>query len=95
MLAASTATPEPAQVDELGREPFKHPALDGLAGLTQQRKHAVLDKTRTAQLADKYGLVNVLRWKPKRVRDHKRNNDWDPMMLTIVSTAQQFPTIRS
>ncbi|KAI4241396.1 MAG: hypothetical protein L6R40_004572 [Gallowayella cf. fulva] len=66
MLAASTATPEPAQVDELGREPFKHPALDGLAGLTQQRKHAVLDKTRTAQLADKYGLVNVLRWKPKR-----------------------------
>ncbi|KAL8727562.1 MAG: hypothetical protein Q9166_005968 [cf. Caloplaca sp. 2 TL-2023] len=67
MLAASATTPEPPRVDELGREPFKHPALEGLAGLTQQRKQAVLDKKRTAQLAGKYGLTSVLRWKPKLV----------------------------
>ncbi|KAL8855680.1 MAG: hypothetical protein Q9178_007691 [Gyalolechia marmorata] len=67
MIAASTTTPEPALVDALGREPFKHPALEGLAGLTQQRKEAVLDKKRTAQLADKYGMVGVMRWKPKLV----------------------------
>ncbi|KAL8754081.1 MAG: hypothetical protein Q9199_004579 [Rusavskia elegans] len=65
MLAASTTTPEPIRPDELGREAFKHPALEGLAGLTQTRKQAVLDKKRTAQLADKYGLVSVMRWKPK------------------------------
>ena len=67
MLAASTTTPEPVAVDALGREPFKHPALAGLAGLTEQRKQAVLDKKRTAQLADKYGMVDVMRWKPKLV----------------------------
>lgn len=69
MLAASTTTPEPTRPDELGREPFKHPALEGLAGLTRTRKQAVLDKKRTAQLADKYGLVSVMRWKPKLVRE--------------------------
>ncbi|KAL8796589.1 MAG: hypothetical protein Q9182_007334 [Xanthomendoza sp. 2 TL-2023] len=67
ILATSAATPEPARVDALGREPFKHPALEGLAGLTQQRKQTILDKRRTTQLAEKYGLVNVLRWKPKVV----------------------------
>ncbi|KAL8806859.1 MAG: hypothetical protein Q9200_004896 [Gallowayella weberi] len=67
ILASSTTTPEPARVDPLGREPFKHPALEGLAGLTQQRKQAILDRRRTSQLADKYGLANVLRWKPKLV----------------------------
>lgn len=67
MLAASTTTPEPARPDELGREPFKHPALEGLAGLTRARKSAVLDKKRMAQLASKYGMVSVMRWKPKLV----------------------------
>ncbi|KAL8847909.1 MAG: hypothetical protein Q9221_007040 [Calogaya cf. arnoldii] len=67
MLAASTTTSEPARPDELGREPFKHPALEGLAGLTKRRKRAVLDIKRTAQLADKYGLVSVMRWKPRLV----------------------------
>lgn len=67
MLAASTTTPEPAQPDELGRHAFRHPALEGLAGLTRTRKAAVLDIKRTAQLADKYGLVSVMRWKPKLV----------------------------
>ncbi|KAI4237543.1 MAG: hypothetical protein LQ349_001761 [Xanthoria aureola] len=69
MLAASTTTPEPTQPDELGRHPFKHPALEGLAGLTRTRKAAVLDIKRTAQLADKYGLVSVMRWKPKLPRN--------------------------
>ncbi|KAL8702894.1 MAG: hypothetical protein Q9201_003928 [Fulgogasparrea decipioides] len=66
MLAASTAIPEPATPDEFGREPFKHPVLAGLTGLTYQRKTKFLDKRRTAQLAEKYGLTEVLRWKPRR-----------------------------
>ena len=67
MLAMSTAAPEPAVQNEYGREPFKHPALAGLAGLTLQRKNAILDKKRTARLAEKYGLTEVLRWKPRKV----------------------------
>lgn len=67
MLAGSTTTPEPARPDEFGREPFKHPALTGLAGLTKEKKMIVLNKKRVAQLANKYGLTEVLRWKPKKV----------------------------
>ncbi|KAI4182384.1 MAG: hypothetical protein LQ346_006596 [Caloplaca aetnensis] len=67
IIAASAATPEPTVADRWGREPFKHPVLEGLAGLTQERKKAVLEKKRLAQLAGKYGLTGVLRWKPKSV----------------------------
>ncbi|KAL8902887.1 MAG: hypothetical protein Q9207_004315 [Kuettlingeria erythrocarpa] len=67
IIAASAATPEPTVADRWGREPFKHPVLEGLAGLTQERKKAVLEKNRLARLAGKYGLTGVLRWKPKSV----------------------------
>lgn len=53
--------------DQYGREPFRHPALDRLQGLTEQSKSMIVDKRRIAQLAGKYGLDGVLRWKPKRV----------------------------
>lgn len=67
MLAVSMAIPEVTTLDQWGREPFKHPVLEGLAGLTRQKKDGMLDKRRMAQLARKYGLVGVLRWKPKEV----------------------------
>ena len=67
MIAGSATTPEHTLPDRWGRKPFKHPALEGLAGLTSGRKKAVLEKKRTAQLASKYGLTSVLRWKPKLV----------------------------
>ncbi|KAI4124601.1 MAG: hypothetical protein LQ338_004720 [Usnochroma carphineum] len=67
MIAASAAVPETTVPDQWGREPFRHPVLAGLAGLTKERKQAVLDKKRVAQLASKYGLTEVLRWKPKLV----------------------------
>ncbi|KAL9014331.1 MAG: hypothetical protein Q9173_001019 [Seirophora scorigena] len=65
MIAASTATPEPTRADQWGREPFEDPVLAGLAGLTLEKKQAVLDPKRMAQLASKYGMIPVLRWKPK------------------------------
>lgn len=67
IIAASATTPEPPTPDQWGREPFKHPVLEGLAGLTLQRKMEVLHKNRMAKLASKYGLTTVLRWKPKQV----------------------------
>jgi len=53
--------------DEYGRYPFDHPALDGLLNLTAPVKAEILDKRRLYALSDKYGLLPVLRWRPKKV----------------------------
>ncbi|KAK7189835.1 uncharacterized protein CC84DRAFT_1094804 [Paraphaeosphaeria sporulosa] len=52
--------------DGYGRVPFVHPALHGLQGLTGEAKGRVLDKSRLAGLAERYGLDKVTRWQPKR-----------------------------
>ena len=67
MSNSLTTPPPPPAPDKYGRIPFTHPALDGLAGLTQKAKNAVMEKSRMAQLAASYGLGEVLRWKPKKV----------------------------
>lgn len=53
--------------DEFGREPFEHPALEGLLNLTAPMKANLLDKRRLYDLSLKYGLPRVLRWRPKKV----------------------------
>ena len=67
LLHASSVTPSPETQDQYGREPFRHPALDGLAGVSVESKCHILKMARTAQLGEKYGLDTVIRWKPKRV----------------------------
>lgn len=52
--------------DEFGRRPFLHAALGGLPGLTQEAEGRVLDKSRLATIAERYGLDKVTRWKPKQ-----------------------------
>ena len=53
--------------DEYGRKPYLHPALNGLQGLTDEAESLVLNKSRLAPIAERYGLDKVTRWKPKRV----------------------------
>ena len=53
--------------DQYGREPFRHPALEGLESITEHGKATILDKKRVGGLAEQYGLDAVVRWKPKRV----------------------------
>ena len=67
LLHGSSVTPFPEMQDQYRRKPFRHPALEGLAGVSAESKDQVLNKSRTAQLAKKYGLDTVLRWKPKKV----------------------------
>ncbi|KAF2703002.1 hypothetical protein K504DRAFT_393396 [Pleomassaria siparia CBS 279.74] len=57
--------------DEFGRRPFLHAALSGLPGLTKEAESQVLDKTRLAPIAERYGLDKVTRWKPKQAADLK------------------------
>lgn len=68
LVHGSSGTPYQPEQDVYGREPFQHPALDGLHGLTGEGKLMVIEKRRMAQLAEKYGLHHVIRWKPKQVR---------------------------
>ena len=67
LLHGSSVTPFPEMQEQYRRKPFRHPALEGLAGVNAESKDQVLNRTRTAQLAQKYGLNAVLRWKPKKV----------------------------
>lgn len=55
------------QADSHGREPFSHPALDGLRNLSPKAKDDMVGKTRLAALARDYGFEPVIRWKPKKV----------------------------
>jgi large subunit ribosomal protein L15 len=67
-LVASPESPFKEQnPDGYGRVPFQHPQLSGLSNLSEATKAEVLSKQRMAQLAGKYGITGVLRWKPKKV----------------------------
>jgi large subunit ribosomal protein L15 len=62
--------------DRYGRTPYVHPALAGVQGLTDEAEGMALDKTRLAQIAERYGLDKVTRWKPKRVGLHYKWVKW-------------------
>ncbi|GES64162.1 RNase III domain protein [Aspergillus terreus] len=53
-------------VDAFGRQPFEHPALDGLPNLSPSTKELLLSKAKLAELAQKYELQKVLRWSPRK-----------------------------
>ncbi|KAF9894877.1 hypothetical protein FE257_004498 [Aspergillus nanangensis] len=52
--------------DTFGREPFVHPALDGLPNLSPNTKNFLTSKSKLAELAQKYELEKVLRWSPRK-----------------------------
>ncbi|GAQ09461.1 hypothetical protein ALT_6782 [Aspergillus lentulus] len=59
--ASSSTTP-----DSFGREPFAHPALEGLKNLSPSTKSFLTSKPKLAELAQKYELQKVLRWSPRK-----------------------------
>ncbi|KAH1411634.1 hypothetical protein KXV89_006742 [Aspergillus fumigatus] len=52
--------------DSFGREPFAHPALEGLKNLSASTKSILTSKPKLAELAQKYELQKVLRWSPRK-----------------------------
>lgn len=50
------------------RIPFTHPALGGLANLSDVPLGEVLSKWRLADLATAVGMREIVRWEPKNVR---------------------------
>jgi len=68
LLVSPTATktqslPNPSD----DRTPFTHPALEGLANLTDVPLAEVLSKRRLAGLAQSIGMQEIMRWTPKDV----------------------------
>ncbi|KAI9791623.1 MAG: hypothetical protein M1816_003709 [Peltula sp. TS41687] len=60
--------------DELhDRTPFQHPALEGIDELTEKTLFQALDRKRLAGLARRCGLVEVMRWLPRRPDNLKRS----------------------
>ncbi|KAJ5482617.1 hypothetical protein N7475_001429, partial [Penicillium sp. IBT 31633x] len=59
----------PQKTDEFGRVPFTHPALDGLNNLSGDTKKILTERSKLAELANKYELQKVLRWSPRKPND--------------------------
>lgn len=59
------------QYGEDGRTPFEHQDLIGLASLSAEGKAVDLHHNRLARVGESYGLIEVLRWKPKIVCFHR------------------------
>lgn len=47
---------------------IKHPALEGLENLTLDNRGWFTHKFNVSRVAEKYGLLKVLRWAPVKVR---------------------------
>lgn len=72
LLQSQTATQTQSLPVADGREPYTHPALEGLANLSDVPLGEILTKSRLAGLATQYGMREILRWTPKDVRLHAR-----------------------
>ncbi|KAJ5272542.1 hypothetical protein N7478_007667 [Penicillium angulare] len=60
-----TASSTSAKEDAFGRAPFSHPALDALRNLSPKTKNSLTDRSKLAELAQKYNLQKVIRWEPR------------------------------
>ena len=72
-LALLDAPPTPGRTssteeDKYGRVPYHQRPLENVENITSYAKEHLLDRQRLAQLADRYGLAGVIRWKPKQVQ---------------------------
>lgn len=52
---------------------FNHPALEGLENLSHNSRGWITHMNNLARLADKYGLLSVVRWEPKLPNDLKES----------------------
>lgn len=68
LLSQPISPPQAESEDHYGRIPFQHPDLRNLSELTSEAKKRTLDIKRIGEVAANFGLLGVLRWKPKNVQ---------------------------
>ena len=54
--------------DKYDREPFSDPSVDLLPRLSEESRRDMTSSIRLATFAENMGMLNVLRWKPRKVR---------------------------
>lgn len=67
LLSSSTKDVFKVQKDPHGREPFQHPATEGIEVLNGGARAHLLHHSRIASVAQRYGLQDVVRWNPRKV----------------------------
>ncbi|KAK2623788.1 hypothetical protein QTJ16_006969 [Diplocarpon rosae] len=70
LLQSTVATKTQSLPDRLDkRVPFEHPALNGLANVTDVHISEVLSKERLGLLATQMGIAEIMRWQPRNVNN--------------------------
>ena len=54
-------------VDKYGRTPYNHAALANIDKLIYTQPLDIMDKTKIARMGIDFGLLTVMRWKPRMV----------------------------
>lgn len=67
LLHSSQKSNSLAEVDQYGRKPPNTPELEGVLNVSDGMKAQYLSQYKLGALAQKYGIVEVMRWKPKQV----------------------------
>lgn len=67
LLGSSTKEVFKVPKDPHGREPFQHPAIDGIEVLNGGARAHLLHHTRISGMSQQYGLQHVVRWNPRKV----------------------------
>ncbi|PQE24132.1 RNAse III domain protein [Rutstroemia sp. NJR-2017a BVV2] len=82
-------SPVPVKAEESQdeREPYTHPALEGLPNLSNTSLEHSLGKKRLASLASQMGMVDIIRWVP-RLR-----NDLEASGLEVVLATSMYAII--
>ncbi|QSZ33992.1 hypothetical protein DSL72_005572 [Monilinia vaccinii-corymbosi] len=81
LLQSPVATKTQLAQDTGDREPFLHPALDGLQNLTNVKVDAILSKEKLASLGTQMGMADIIRWEP-RMKDNLEKSGIELVMAT-------------
>jgi large subunit ribosomal protein L15 len=67
LLGSSTKDVFKVLEDPHGREPFKHPATEGIEVLNGGARAHLLHHKQISGLSQQYGLQDIIRWNPRKV----------------------------
>ena len=69
-IVGKPANPDAREVDEFQREPFVHDKLTPVDNLSVEDPRDLVGKEQLSALAKTVGIPDVVRWKPRLVRQH-------------------------
>lgn len=74
--------------DGYDREAFEHPSLEGIDNLTPESKEQMLQREELANIARTFGLAEVVRWKPRYVRNPLGFSILSPRLIQFLAGSE-------